>query len=93
MGMSVEALIAMARDQPNRDLIASLKVDSAFLQLQHHNFRMARSKMRQAKVIAFFETVMTPTIVNVSLQNTNQRITEKCHSFPENGNRLDHQYY
>lgn len=68
-GMSVEALITMVNEQPNRDLIASLSVDSAFLQLQQSNFQKARLEMSNASVVAFFETQETPTVQkNVSLR-------------------------
>lgn len=66
--MSVEALITMVKDQPNRDLIASLSIDSAFLQLQQSNFQKARLEMSNASVVAFFETQETPTVQkNVSM--------------------------
>ncbi|KAL0262312.1 hypothetical protein SLS55_003755 [Diplodia seriata] len=54
----------MVKEQPNRDLVASLGVDSAFLQLQQENFRKARLTMKQTSVVAFFETQETPTVQN-----------------------------
>lgn len=52
----------MVKEQPNRDLIASLSIDSAFLQLQQSNFQKARLEMSNASVVAFFETQETPTV-------------------------------
>ncbi|KAF4546210.1 Protein serac1 [Lasiodiplodia theobromae] len=61
IGHSLGGLV-LEQGQPNEGLISCLRMDSDFLELQQEDFATARSKMRNAQVIAFYETVDTPTV-------------------------------
>lgn len=69
LGMLNGPLLPMVQGQPNEGLVSCLKVDSDFLELQQEAFATARSKMCNAQVIAFYETLDTPTVKKVCVHH------------------------
>lgn len=70
-GMLNGPLLPMVQDQPNEGLVSCLKVDSDFLELQQEAFATARSRVDNTQVIAFYETVDTPTVEKVRTAHPN----------------------
>lgn len=67
VGMLNRPLLPMVQGQPNESLISCLKTESEFLELHQKDYAAARLKLRNVEVIAFFETVETPTVEQVRL--------------------------
>ena len=62
--MDIAALVAMADNGPNLELILSLNQhNSSFLTRQEKKFPKALSSLDQAEILCFYETQMSPTAV------------------------------
>src|SRR5271156_1759180 len=59
-GMSIESLISMVGDQPNRYFLESLSKESASLRDQARQFQKA-FPFRDSQIISFYETKRSPT--------------------------------
>jgi hypothetical protein len=65
-GMDIKSLIPMVKDQPNQALLHSLGTESQILREQCRNFPTAFD-YKNSEIVCFYETVMSPTAVLVSL--------------------------
>lgn len=63
-GMTIESLIPMVNNQPNRQLVETLNENSDVLRHVTNNFT-ASLKFSNAKVICFYETEKSPTAIQV----------------------------
>ena len=64
-GMDISSLVPMVGDQPNRHFLESLGKESEILQEQRVRFPKAFD-FRDSETISFFETLESPTAVQVS---------------------------
>ena|ERR1700730_17248635 len=64
-GMDISSLVPMVGDQPNRHFLESLGKESEILQEQRVRFPKAFD-FRDSEIISFFETLESPTAVQVS---------------------------
>jgi hypothetical protein len=64
-GMDIKSLVPMVQDQPNHTLLYSLGTESQILRNQCRQFPIAFDK-RDSEIICFYETVMSPTAIQVS---------------------------
>jgi hypothetical protein len=65
-GMDISSLIPMVGDGPNRFLIESIgRVNSQILSIQQREFHKALGGKGDSKIFCFFETVESPTAIQV----------------------------
>lgn len=64
-GMAIESLVPLVKNNPNRALLESLGPNSALLQHLENDFNGA-FRAKRPDVVAFYETEMSPTAVEVS---------------------------
>lgn len=65
-GMDISSLIPMVGDGPNRFLIESInRVGSQILNIQQREFQPALGGEGESEIFCFFETVESPTAVQV----------------------------
>lgn len=63
--MDIRALISMAGDGPNRFLLESISRNSQVLSIQQRDFCSALEGQKQSEVFCFYETLESPTAVQV----------------------------
>jgi|ERR1700722_7794114 len=59
-GMSIESLVPVVRDQPNRYFLESLSKESGILRDQARYFQKA-FPFRDSQIISYYETLQSPT--------------------------------
>jgi protein SERAC1 len=64
-GMSIESLVPMVENQPNRFFLESLSKVTDGLRAQRQNFRQA-FPFKESRIISFYETKQSPTAQKVS---------------------------
>jgi protein SERAC1 len=64
-GMSIESLVPMVENQPNRFFLESLSKVTDGLRAQRQNFRQV-FPFKDSRVISFYETKQSPTAQKVS---------------------------
>jgi hypothetical protein len=67
-GMNIESLRAMCGGQANEPFLLSLRPDSERLRQLCRDFPMAFSAP-DSKIVSFYETELSPTVVEVSSKN------------------------
>jgi hypothetical protein len=67
-GMDVKALMAIVREQANEDLLSSLRRESKLLLEIHEKF-CSTFIFKDSRIIHFYETKESPTVVKVSYPN------------------------
>lgn len=65
-GMDIKSLIPMVKDQPNQALLHPLETELQVFCEQCRNFPAAFD-YKDSEIVCFYETVMSPTAVLVSL--------------------------
>ena len=64
-GMSIDSLVPMVENQPNRFFLESLSKVTDGLRAQRQNFRQALP-FKESRIISFYETKQSPTAQKVS---------------------------
>lgn len=64
--MNISALISMAGDGPNQFLLQSIGCNSQVLSTQQRDFSSALGEQGKSEVFCFYETLKSPTAVQVS---------------------------
>ena len=64
-GMSIDSLVPMVENQPNRFFLESLSKVTDGLRAQRQNFRQA-FPFKESRIISFYETRQSPTAQKVS---------------------------
>lgn len=64
--MNISALIFMAGDGPNQFLLQSIGCNSQVLSTQQRDFCSALGEQGKSEVFCFYETLKSPTAVQVS---------------------------